>query len=451
MDGKMTEIGAWCMLPALLVLFLAIRTKKPLEALLAGCVSSYAVIAVCTHQNFKDILLESFFKTATDHDHVWMILVCGLFGSVIALLNYSKGTTAIARFLHRFCKTEKSFLMFAWLLGILIFVDDYMNAMTISSCMKKLGDRLKVPRSALAYVIDSTSAPTCVLVPFSTWAIFYAQCFYEQPSVESLGYGSAMGTMVRSIPYMFYAVIALLIVPLFILRIIPPIGPMKREYEMLENRGAEVKDTTELMKEGHIVDFVLPIGLIILVTIIEDMFVALIISILSCALLYVPRRIIKPGEFCELWLKGFADMIPALALLLAAFFMKQACDDIGLPQYVVNSCLPFIKAGSFPAVAFIVVSILAFITGDSWGVPAVCVPIILPLAAACNADILLTMGAVVSGGVFCSHACFYADTTVLTSTYCDISAMLHAKTQLPYAAIAFVISFILFAIFGYII
>ncbi len=445
----MGDFGAWCLIPPILVIVLAIKTKKPIESLLFGCISAYVIIAISTKQSFVEITLDSFFKVATDYDNVWMILACGLFGSLIALLNASKGTTAIARFVHRFCKTEKSFLMSSWVLGIGIFIDDYMNAMTISSCMKKLGDKLKVPRSALAYVIDSTAAPTCVLVPFSTWAIFYSQCFFEQPSVEALGFGSAMSSFVQAIPYMFYAIIALIVVPLFILRIIPPLGSMKKEYERIKNISTTDQEN-ESIQGGHIIDFIIPIGLMIAVTIIADMFVALIVSIIACAVLYIPRKVVKPGEFCELWLKGFADIIPTLAVLLFAFFMKQACADINLPTYVVNQCLPYVGANTFPVIAFILVSILAFVTGDSWGVPAICVPIILPLAAACNANILLTMGAVVSGGVFCSHACFYADTTVLTATCCDMDAMLHAKTQLPYAMIAFTISLVLYGVMGFI-
>ena len=445
----MNNFGMWTMLPPILVIVLAIRTKKPIESLLIGCLSTYAIIAVKTNQNFFSMSKDAFFKVATSYSNIWIIIVCGLFGSLIALLNASNSTIAIADLIGKFCKKSKSILMAAWSLGIIIFIDDYMNIMTISSCMKKVCDKKKIPRATLAYIIDSTGAPACVLVPFSTWAIFYASNFYEQDAVKNLNYGSAMSSYLHAIPYMFYAFLALIIVPLFILNVIPIIGPLKKEYLSINTSNKIETCKTEEVRKGYIIDFVVPIGIMILITIIyDDMFLALLASIVSCFILYVPRKIISASQFCELWIKGIADLMPTLMILLFAFFMKQACADINLPEYVINVCQPYVNGSIFPAFAFILVSFLAFVTGDSWGVPAICVPIIIPLAAVCNANILLTMGAIVSGGVFCSHACFYSDATVLTATCCEIDPMLHAKTQLPYAIIAFSISFILYWILG---
>lgn len=166
--------GIITLLPALLVIIVAIKSKRTTEALLMGCVSSYLIIAVIDKKNPITLMVDSFFGVITDYDTVWLLIVCGLFGSLIAVINAAKGTHAIANFLGKICKTGKSTLLTSWLLGIIIFVDDYMNIMTISACTKKLSDLRKVPREALAYVIDSTGAPICVLLPFSTWAIFFA-------------------------------------------------------------------------------------------------------------------------------------------------------------------------------------------------------------------------------------------------------------------------------------
>lgn len=448
----MGNFGVLTLIPPVIVIVLAIWSKKPVESLLIGCVSAYIIIAVNTSANFIEITYDSFFNVITDYDNVYIIVVCALFGSLIALLNASNGTDAIAIFVGKVCRGTKSILLSSWLLGIVIFIDDYMNIMTISSCMKKLCDNRKIPRATLAYIIDSTGAPACVLVPFSTWAVFYASNFYEQKAVQDLGYGSAMGSYIHSIPYMFYASISLIVVLLFALQLIPVIGPLKKEYTVEALSAIEESaDLDVKYNNGKLIDFLIPIGLMIVVTIISDMFVALIIAIIACFVLYVPRKVISASDFCELWIKGIADLMPTLVILIFAFFMKQACADINLPTYVVDKCLPYVTGSTFPVIAFVLVSILAFITGDSWGVPAICVPIIIPLAAACNANILLTMGAIVSGGVFCSHACFYSDATVLTSTCCDIDCMTHAKTQLPYALISFIICALGFMIVGIVI
>lgn len=443
----MGNFGIFSIIPSLLVIIIAIRIKRPIEALLIGCVSSYLIIALFTDQNFIELVMNSFFSVILNYDNVWMIFVCGLFGSLIVLLNASNGTIAIADLIKKVCKNATAVLLSAWTLGIAIFIDDYMNIMTISSCLKKLCDKLKIPRAMLAYVIDSTGAPTCVLIPFSTWAVFFASSFYEQEAVRNLGYGSAMETYIHAIPYMFYAVIAVIIVPLVIMGVMPLIGPMKEEYKKIEIRQIAQEETKTT--EGKVIDFIIPIAMMISITIISgDMFLAILAAIVSCVVLYLPRKVLTIDEFCDLWIKGFADMIPTLAILLFAFFMKQACADINLPAFVVQVFEPYVTKYSFPAVTFIIVCLLAFITGDNWGVPAICVPIIIPLAVASGANLLVVMGAVVSGGVFCSHACFYSDATVLTSACCEIDNMVHAKTQIPYAVIAWGLSFILYIIAG---
>lgn len=414
--------GIITLLPALLVIVVAIKSKRTTEALLIGCVSSYLIIAAANKSNPVTLMVDSFFKVVTDYDTVWLLIVCGLFGSLIAVINAARGTHAIANLLGKICKTGKSTLFTSWLLGIIIFVDDYMNIMTISACTKKLSDLRKVPREALAYVIDSTGAPVCVLLPFSTWAIFFAGIFYEQSEIVDLGYGSAMATYIHAIPYMFYALAALVIVPLFIFGVIPKLGAMKRAYNRVEETGQvyskesqkwNKNENEEVNKEAKVVDFLLPILTMIIVQLtVGDMFIAIIAAILAAGIIYIPRKKMRTNQFCDLWVQGFADSVSALVI--------------------------------------IVVAVLGFITGSNWGIPAVCAPIIIPLGAACGANLLIVIAAIVCGGTFCSHACFYSDATVITSSSCGIENMEHVYSQLPYTMIAAGIASILFLIAGFI-
>lgn len=451
--------GIITLLPALLVIIVAIKTKRTTEALLMGCVSSYLILAIENKENPVTLMVNSFFEVITDYDTVWLIIVCGLFGSLIAVINAAKGTHAIANFLGKICKTGKSTLLTAWILGIIIFVDDYMNIMTISACTKKLSDRRRVPREALAYVIDSTGAPICVLLPFSTWAIFFAGIFYEQKEIVELGFGSAMSTYIHAIPYMFYAIVAVVVVPLFILGVIPKIGTMKKAYERVvltgkvysENSAKLNKQTEdEMAGDAKIVDFLIPIGtMIVIQLVVGDMFVAIISAILSAAIIYVPRKKMKTNQFCDLWIQGFADSVAALAIIVAALWMRQASADLNLPEYVIGLVEPFVTPHIYPMIAFLVVAILGFITGSNWGIPAVCAPIIIPLGAACGVNLLSVMAAIVCGGTFCSHACFYSDATVITSASCGIENMDHVYSQLPYTIISAVIASLLFLLSGF--
>ncbi|MDO4189531.1 MAG: Na+/H+ antiporter NhaC family protein [Lachnospiraceae bacterium] len=452
--------GIITLLPAFLVIVIAIISRRTTEALFAGCVTSYAIIAIKTHESIITLLNDSLFSVITDYDTVWLIVVCGLFGSLIAVITAAKGTHAIANFLGKICKDGKSTLLVSWLLGIIIFVDDYLNIMTISACTKNLSDKRKVPRESLAYVIDSTGAPVCVLLPFSTWAIFFAGVFYENKEIVALNYGSAMATYIHAIPFMFYAIFAVIIVPMFIMGIIPKVGAMKKAYNRVETTGKVYSDASERFnkkenddaaKDTNILDFIIPIGTLIVVQLVtDDMFVAVVAAILIAAVIYLPRKKMKGGEFCDLWVQGFADSVSALMIIVAALWMRQASADLNLPGYVIDIVRPFVSANIYPMIAFIVVAVLGFITGSNWGIPAVCAPIIIPLGAATGANLLIVIAAIVCGGTFCSHACFYSDATVITSTACGIENMDHVYTQLPYAMIAAVASCIAFLIAGFV-
>lgn len=452
--------GIWSVVPAILVIIIAIWSRRTTEALLGGCVASYLIIAFAEKANPITLLTNSFFAVLTDYDTIWLIVVCGLFGSLVAVISASNGTRAIARVLGRVCKTEQGVLLASWLLGIIIFVDDYMNIMTISVCTKQLSDERKCPREALAYVIDSTGAPICVLLPLSTWAIFFAGVFYEQSEVVALGYGSAMATYIHTIPYMFYAIVTVIIVPLFAVGLVPKLGAMKAAYKRATETGQVYSKASEILNkqdenyqpnsDARICDFIVPIALMIIVQLmLEDMLIAVIAAILSAAVLYIPRKKVRANDFCDLWVKGLADSVPALMIIVAALWMRQASADLNLPDYVISIAEPFVSARLYPMIAFIVVAALGFVTGSNWGIPAVCAPIIIPLGVTCGANMLAVLAAIVCGGTFCSHACFYSDATVITSNACGIDNMDHVYSQLPYAVMAFAISSILFLITGF--
>ena len=452
------EYGVLSILPALIVIIFALLTKKTLEALLLGTLSTYIIMYGF---GFGSKWSEAFFAAAGNPDNQWVLIVCGLFGSLIALLRKSKGTLGFAGKLERYCKTPKSTLITTWILGILIFVDEYLNIMTLGACMKNISDKKKVPRESLAYIIDSTGAPVCVLLPFSTWAIFYASVFGKEPAVAALNYGSDIATYLKVIPFTFYAWASVIIVPLFILGIIPKIGKMKDAYNRVETTGKVYGETSSKFNsdlideyasgEGKLIDFLLPMGVLIGITIISgDLFISVIAALFVCLVLYVPRKKMTFDEFCDIYIRGFCDMVPTIAIVFMAFVMQQAANDIGLPTYVIEAVAPYLNGNIFPAISFIVVALLTFITGSNWGIPAVCVPIILPLGASLGANLILVMAAVLSGGTLGSHACFYSDATVLTSSSCSIDNMDHALSQIPYALIASAVSLAGFLICGFI-
>lgn len=450
--------GILTLLPPIVVIVFALATRKTFEALLIGAVLGY-IIANGTgfFGPFVDGLL------GVVADDVWMFVTLGLFGSLVALLHKSRGTFGFANMIQSIASTRKKSLLASWILGILVFMDDYLNILTVSAAMRDVCDRHKTPREMLAYVIDSTGAPVCVLIPISTWAIFYGGVVADQAGMEA--YGSGMSIYLQSIPFIFYGWTAIIVVPLVIVGVIPLMFGMKKAYQRVETSGRiyseisdKYNDDAEIQKQlgegeikGNVWNFLVPLIVVVGVTIYtEDMLVGLIVSIVVALIMYLPTKVMTFSQFSENLASGFASMIPMLFILAGAFLIKQSMDGIGLPQYVINGVLPYMNAQLFPAITFVVVAALSFVTGSNWGIPALTVPILIPLALAGGAHPIITFAAIVSGGTFGSHACFYSDATVLTSQSCGIENLEHAFTQIPYAIISAVIAIILFLVSGFV-
>lgn len=431
----------------------AIWTKKCVEFLVAGSL----LAAIVMYRADFAAQWCAMLQTAVA-DNVWIIVTCGLFGSLIALLQESKGSFGFSKLVSKLCNTEKKTLLTTFVLGILIFVDDYLNVLSIGVCMKNVFDKRKLPRETLAYMLDSTGAPVCVLLPFSTWAVFYASLFIEQAGVAELGYGSGISTYVHALPFCFYPIVTLVIVLLFSLGLVPKLGAMKKAYVRVAETGKVYSDASRKYnheeykgyeEEGNIWDFAIPMLVLVAISVLTaDLLMAVVVSIIVCFVIYVPRRVIKLDDFFNVIVKGFADMLPILILLALAFLLQGITEQMGLSAYVIEKTQPFLAGATFPVIAFILVAALCFTTGSFWGMSAVVAPIVFPLGQAVGANLLLIMAAIISGGAFGSHACFYGDATVLASTGAGIDNMEHTMSQFPYVLIACVISMIGFLICG---
>lgn len=472
------DYGWICLLPPVAMLVFAIKTKKSFEALIFGSLIAYIIMHGV---HFLGPWCELVLDEISNADNEYILLICGLFGSLILILREARGTEGFSRLVIKICKSERMVLVTSAILGVIIFVDDYLNIMTIGTCMKDACDKRKIPREALAYVIDSTGAPVCALLPFSTWAVFYSGIFMEEPAVAALGYASGISTYLHVVPYMFYPIAALIITFLFSLGIIPKFGAMKKAYERAKagesvtqepvqiisetgeytvagmEESAETLSVKSMMEKPHkvappgkAIDFIIPMGILIGVTIVtSDMLMAIIATLFATLLLFVPRKLMSFSRFGELFIQGFADMLPVLAILLASFLIKTACGEMDLSGYVISLVEPFLNGAILPAVVFIILAALTFITSSFWGIEVIALPIVVPLAIALNGNILLVLSAVVSGGVFGSHACFYSDATVLSSATCEIDNMDHAVTQAPYAVLGAILAIVAYLVAGF--
>ncbi len=450
------EYGALTLIPIIFIIVMAVLTRKSFESLLAGSV----LACIIMHgTGFFLPWVETLLAAISDLENQSVILICGLFGSLIAMLRESRGTGGFTRIGEKLCRTERGALLGTFVLGAVIFVDDYLNMLTVGLCMRDICDRKKVPREALAYLLDSTGTPFCVIIPFSTWTVFYISLFMREEAIINMNFPSGFSMYIRTIPFIFYAIITVIMVWMFAMGWMPKIGPMKKAYERTRATGMTYSEESRKYNEkeetgeedGQLIDFVLPVGALIGVTIVtEDILRAVILTLFLCLLLYVPRRRLTFSKWGELLISGYCEMMPTLAILVGAFTVARCCGDMHLPEYVISLVQPYVTPATYPVIIFLVVAVLTFATSSTWGISTIVIPIIVPLAAAVGANMILTMAAILSGSTFGSHACFYSDATVLASAGAKIENMEHAFTQMPYAFIGAALTCVCLLISGFV-
>ncbi|MBN8410926.1 sodium:proton antiporter [Halomonas sp. DP5Y7-2] len=439
--------GAYSLVPTVVVISMALITHRTLEALMAGCLSGFIILSPSSA--IQDMALAGL-EVMQQPTMGWIALVCGLLGALIGLLQFVRGTEAFSDSAGRLLTTRRRAMLGATGLGILIFIDDYLNAMTVSAAMKKLFDRLKISRSMLAYIVDSTAAPICLLIPFSTWAIYLAGLL-ESQGIAATGDGFA--TYLGLIPMLFYPLIALLVVLLVALGVLPALGRMRAAEagdELVDDSSAEQADEVQRQITPRLINFVLPVTTLLLATwwFGIDALIGVGFALLVALALYAAQRIAPLNRMFDELLGGFQQMLLPLGIVFAAFLLQTVNQNLGLTETLVAWVEPLMQGSWLPGVTFLLLSGLAFATGSFWGVYAIAFPIVIPLAEATGASMGLTLGAMISAGAFGSHACFFGDSTVLSARGCGVTPIQHALTQLPYVLLAAGASAILYFLLG---
>lgn len=453
----MTEYGALALIPTLVVIVLALWSHRTIESLLAGVVVGLFMLAPRDPLSLAAEISLAVMKNDTVG---WVILVCGFMGSLIALFIRTGAVSAFTETVIARVHTKKGGLFTAWVLGLFLFVDDYLNSIAVGAAMRKVTDSFKTSREMLAYVVDSTAAPVSVIIPISTWAVFFGALLIENGVAEE---GQGIQAYIAAIPYMFYAWAAILVVPLVIAGVIPAFGPMRKaearaaggqtvppEAEHIEaaNRSISAKEGVR----GSSAEFLLPMALLALSTwyfdydFLKGIYLTLVLYVLMIAV----RRTLTVEETYNAVLDGFKTMLEPLAALVAAYLLDEINTRMDLSAYVIDLIAPYMTAQMLPVAVFLSMGALSFATGSNWGVFVIVLPIVVTLTEAVGADMTVVIGATLSASTFGSHACFYTDATVLTAQATGTTPYQHAITQLPYALIAAFIALIAYLLIAWI-
>ncbi|MGD2294373.1 MAG: Na+/H+ antiporter NhaC family protein [Candidatus Aminicenantes bacterium] len=469
----MDTYGWLSILPPLLAIFLAIKTKHVYISLTLGIWLGWTII-----HNWDPLAglihsvnaLVSVFK---DADNTRVVLFSAMIGAIITFTQYSGGMRGFINWVvgKGLVRTRKSAGLLAWFLGFAIFIESSICVLVSGAVSRPIFDKLRISREKLSYILDSTSAPKCILIPLNAWGAFVIGLLATQ------GVESPVRMLVSSMPFNFYAILALLLV-LFVVLTGKDIGPMRKaEKRVLEENkllrdGAEplISDDVVMMEKKtgvppRAVNMLLPVVVMVAMMPIVLIFtgkgnlmegsgsLSVLWSVIAGlgvgAIAYRAQGILKTKEITDVFMKGVGGLIPLASLMILAFAIGDTCEALGTGPFVAQVAKSTLPVGIIPAVLFLVSCFIAFSTGTSWGTFAIMIPIAVPMIDLIGLNPGMTIATVLGGGVFGDHCSPISDTTIISSMASATDHIDHVRTQLPYALIAGGAALGLFLIFGF--
>lgn len=466
----------WALVPPVVAIGLALITKEVYSSLFIGVLmggilySGFSFEGTITH-----IFEDGMINVLSDSYNVGILIFLVILGTMVCLMNRAGGSAAFGQFAADHIKGRVGAELATILLGCLIFIDDYFNCLTVGSVMRPVTDKFKVSRAKLAYLIDATAAPICIIAPISSWAAAVTG-FVEGEDGFSI--------FVRAIPYNFYAILTIvMMIGMVLLR--TEFGSMKfHEKNALKGdlyttpgRPYDTEKQPEVSVRGTVLDLLIPIISLIICCMVgmlytggffsgEDFVTAFSQSDASLGLtmgsffgllitigLYQVRRVLKFSECMACIPEGFKSMVPAIMILSFAWTLKAMTDSLGADVDVATVVASSARSllNFLPAIIFVVGCFLAFATGTSWGTFGILIPIVVAVFENSNPDLMIiSISACMAGAVCGDHCSPISDTTIMASAGAQCEHVNHVTTQLPYAVTAAAVSFVSYIIAGFV-
>ena len=450
MDFTMIETGWVSLIPPVLAIVLALVTKEVYSSLFIGLFSGMLIYAATAGGSLVSAVSMTFdMMCAKIADNAYMIIFLALLWAVVRLVAMSGGSEAYGRWMGKHLKNKRAASLATSFLGILIFIDDGFNCLTVGTVMRPITDRLRISREKLAYIIDATAAPVCIIAPVSSWAVAVAS-----EVSETGGYHIFLST----IPYNLYAILTIVMV--FLISITgKDFGPMKKaEERAMVNPILAEENGDANQSKGTVFDLVVPIVVLIICAILGMAYVGSFFSgtpfseaigynltaglslgafagLIVAALLYIPRRLMNAKEFIGNIVGGIGSIVPPMLILILSWSLGGVCRQligtgIFISGFVNSTSLPL---SLLPMLIFIIAAMMSFSMGTSWGTFGMLIPIITMICSAENTAMYLipALGATLAGSVYGDHCSPISDTTILSSTGAECQHIRHVETQLP--------------------
>ncbi len=475
----------WSLIPPIIAIALALITKEVYSSLFIGIVVGGLLYSGFSFSGtIEHVFVDGMITQLSDTWNVGILIFLVVLGSMVMLMNRAGGSAAFGRWSVEHVKTKTGAQIATIILGVLIFIDDYFNCLTVGSVMRPLTDKHKISREKLAYLIDATAAPVCIIAPISSWAA----------AVTGFVDGTnGLTLFIRAIPYNFYALLT--IVMMFTLTFAQfdygtmknaELNNMKKLSEKKHTNshpsltGAEDQPTPPISEKGKVIHLILPIVTLIVCCIIgmiytggffenatfidafsnSDASVGLVygsvIALLITIIFFIATRVLSFTECMNAIPEGFKSMVPAIMILTFAWTLKSMTDSLGAATYVAGLVENIADNGALmsflPALVFVVGAFLAFATGTSWGTFGILIPIVVNVFSS-NVDnelMIIAISACMAGAVCGDHCSPISDTTIMASAGAQCNHISHVSTQLPYALTAAAVSLVSYMISGFI-
>jgi len=449
------EYGIICLLPIVVMLVVAITTRKCISSMICGIFVGCIIIG---GGGFFTTFVDGLYTTGANSDAFWIMSLMITIGVIVAELALTGGASELTKIVYKKVKSERSLYLWSWLLAIILFIEDMMRSAVIGQ-LSPLYDKHGVPRASLAYFIDASSTTITSLIPITGWAVFFQSVFAD---FEELGmYGSGFDIYVKTIPYNFYAWAALIVCFLFTIGVIPKLGGMKKAYQKAAETGELYSEESKKLNPPVEVDEDAPVDKVSLITflfgivlvtvvilITMDVLVGFLITAFVMPFVLIISKKANWKQAMEACITGASNNVEMALISFFIYYFKDIVTTLQVPEYVIEVMGGIISANMFPVLTFIACCVLTFCSGSTWGVTVVYATIAVPMAVSIGADPILVLAAILSGEAFGAHICFYCDYTVYASACAKINNMEHAFTQIPYGLIGGAIAGIGFFVMG---
>lgn len=462
----------WSVIPPIITIILALVTKEVYISLIIGILSGALLFAEFNILSAIDTMFTIMADKIGSNINILIFLV--MLGILVVLITKSGASKAYGEWAVKAIKSKRSSLFVTTLLGALIFVDDYFNCLTVGTVMRPVTDKFRVTRVKLAYIIDATAAPICIIAPVSSWAAAVGSSLPEGSTID----GFAL--FLQTIPFNFYALMTLAFV-LFIIATDRDFFTMKQyelHYDSTSAAVAEEYADAELESgsNGKIIDLILPLLVLIACCILgmlytggildgvsvseafancnssKSLVLGSFVALIFTCLLYFPRQVISFTDFCDSFNQGFKAMTPAIFILCLAWTLSGICGEnyMNIGGYIGQLVQANTMLNMFmPAIFFLVATGLAFATGTSWGTFGILIPIAIAVLGLDNSLLVVSVAAVLSGAVAGDHMSPISDTTILSSAGAQCNHIDHVRTQIPYALVVAACSLVAYLVAGF--